>query len=150
MSVQDRVPPPAKPVCDCGCHHDERDAPVRLDARRVEKTYTIINGYDVETDYVTEWETCRAPLGEVITSRTSMDDIHMPVLDIDFPVTVRESSPGRSHVFIDKTMTWRQYKRLLRALRRAGIVEKDWVRLAMGRRWSCVWREGWGPEGKKR
>lgn len=52
---------------------------------------------------------------------------HAPALDIDMPCTLRESkTPGHHHLLIDKEMTWRQYKRLMRALVRAGIVEKGY------------------------
>lgn len=52
---------------------------------------------------------------------------HAPALDIDMPCTLRASkTPGHHHLLIDKEMTWRQYKRLMRALVRAGIVEKGY------------------------
>ena len=48
---------------------------------------------------------------------------HRPVIDIDLPVTVVESSPGKHHLMINKVVGWPEYLRLLFALRDAGIVE---------------------------
>jgi hypothetical protein len=57
---------------------------------------------------------------------------HRPVLDIDMPVTLTPSkTPGHHHLEIERNLTWRQYKRLLRALAAAGIVERSWVRASI-------------------
>lgn len=58
------------------------------------------------------------------------------VLDIAAPVRLAQSSPGRHHLFIDHAMTARTYRRLLRALTTAGIVERGWAGGADG--WTSV------------
>jgi hypothetical protein len=51
---------------------------------------------------------------------------------MDAPAEVHPSkTPGHHHLYIDQLMTWRQYKRLLRALARAGVLEKAWVRTSI-------------------
>jgi hypothetical protein len=54
--------------------------------------------------------------------------MHLPAIDIDLPVRVVESStPGHHHLYIDKPVTWDQYRMLLRVLEICGIVEKGYV-----------------------
>ena len=62
-------------------------------------------------------------------------NIHAPALDIDFPATlVPSSTPGHFHLYLDCPMPWRRYRRLLRALARAGIIERSWYKAAVYRR----------------
>lgn len=49
---------------------------------------------------------------------------HAPTLDIDVPCQLLESStPGHHHLYIDKELTWEQYRVLLSVLADVGIVE---------------------------
>ena len=66
---------------------------------------------------------------DLVTSEiASRHKRHKIVLDIDMPVKVLDSStPGHHHLFIDKELSWKQYRRLLRALAAAGIVEQGYV-----------------------
>jgi len=51
-------------------------------------------------------------------------DVHYPVIDIDHPIrTVRSSTEGHSHLYIDVPMTTEVYMALLDALVAAGLVE---------------------------
>lgn len=53
--------------------------------------------------------------------------LHAPCLDFDLPCRLMESkTPGHYHFYIDHVMPWREYKRLLKALWKAGIIEKGW------------------------
>lgn len=53
---------------------------------------------------------------------------HAPVLDIDVPhELVPSTTPGHAHLYIDVPMSWWRYKRLLKALAKAGVVEKGFV-----------------------
>jgi hypothetical protein len=57
------------------------------------------------------------------------DDRHAPLFDLDIPARlVPSTTPGHTHLYIDHPMSWRQYKRLVRAMVRAGVVEKSWGR----------------------
>lgn len=98
-----------------------------------------MDGYDSGVIY--EWVSCPPVHAELVTSqlrRESGAELHAPILDIDHAVTVVESSPGKHHVYIDVPMTWRQYRRLLKALARAGVIEKDWAAMSIRRGWSSV------------
>jgi hypothetical protein len=64
---------------------------------------------------------------------------HAPVLDIDIPHQVFPSTqPGHSHIWFDTQMSWRTYKRLLRALRAAGIIEDGYYRASVQRGYTAV------------
>lgn len=53
---------------------------------------------------------------------------HAPAIDIDFPVHVRESSPGKSHVFIDVLIPEDKYLQLLWDMSKAeGLVEPGYA-----------------------
>lgn len=59
---------------------------------------------------------------------------HAPILDLDFPCHVVESStPGHSHLYIDKRMSWWKYRRLLKALWKAGLIEEGYYRASVQR-----------------
>jgi hypothetical protein len=72
---------------------------------------------------------------------------HRPVLDIDLPVVLTESTtPGHFHLFIDKQMSWPVYVDLLKALAAAGIVEQGFVDVAI-KRGSTMVRLPWVKKG---
>lgn len=81
---------------------------------------------------------------EVVSSEIG-GGAHCPVLDIDVPAfLIPSSTPGHSHLYVDYPMTWRQYKRLLRALARSGIVEEGYVKASIRRKHTAVrvpWRK---------
>ena len=64
---------------------------------------------------------------------------HKPVLDIDIPCLLLDSStPDNHHLFIDKEMSWRQYMRLLEVLGDVGILEPGYVHASINRNASWV------------
>jgi hypothetical protein len=64
---------------------------------------------------------------------------HKPVIDIDLPVKVLPSStPGHSHLFIDKELSWSQYCRLLQVMVDVGIVEGGYLGASLARGYSAV------------
>ena len=68
---------------------------------------------------------------------------HVPTLDLDVPhYFVPSSTPGHSHLYIDVPMSWRKYKRLLRALYRAGIIERGFYKFSVRRGASFVRKPG--------
>lgn len=53
--------------------------------------------------------------------------VHMPVIDLDYPaVLIASSTVGHSHLYIDKELTWVQYKALLDGLHGAGLIQTAW------------------------
>lgn len=71
------------------------------------------------------------------------DRLHAPALDIDLPVECYESStPGHYHVLIDRPMTWKRYKKLLKALCKAGIIEEGYYRASLRRGGTFLRKKG--------
>ena len=61
-------------------------------------------------------------------------DWHLPCIDIDHPLEVRESTtPGHFHLLIGKPMEWTRYVKLLDALADAGLVERGYVEASENR-----------------
>lgn len=71
--------------------------------------------------------------GNLIGSRLDLyGGPHAPVLDIDFEASlVPSSTEGHYHLYLDKPMTWRKYKKLLKAFYRAGIIERGYYRSSL-------------------
>jgi hypothetical protein len=86
------------------------------------------DGYDV-----IEWlKTIPVPLSEAtaLTSRNAETGRHAVLLDIDYPAYVVPSSTGgHNHVYLDVPdgLSDRQHRRLMKALAKAGVVEKEWA-----------------------
>lgn len=142
---------PANVPCYCHCHHRKGQQFVsNIPGRFRRKFYKDVqwqNEYGIETGIV------RTPAteedAEVVSSEIGGGQ-HCPVLDIDVPAyLVPSSTPGHSHLYIDLPMSWRTYRRLLRALARAGVLEKTYVDASIRRRHTAV-RVPWLKKGDKR
>lgn len=58
--------------------------------------------------------------------------VHMPVIDCDYGIqAVASSSPGHYHLYIDRELTWDQYKALLDGFKKAGLIEEGWYNNAL-------------------
>jgi hypothetical protein len=58
--------------------------------------------------------------------------LHLPVLDIDFPAhLIPSATPGHYHLYLDRPVLWDDYKNLLAALSRCGIIEHGYYRAAV-------------------
>lgn len=67
----------------------------------------------------------------LVTSAMPDGRYHLPAIDIDVPIAVVPSStPGHSHLYINRVVTWKKYVALLEALADAGIVEDGYVEAA--------------------
>src|SRR5256885_2546643 len=64
---------------------------------------------------------------------------HLPVIDIDLPVyAVPSTTPGHSHLYIDKLLVWDDYVKLLLVLADVGIVEPGFVSASESRGFTSV------------
>lgn len=137
--------------CSCYCHQrgDNRfvsNIPGKFH-RRFYKNVQWQDEYGMEKGIVrtpaTEEE------AEVVSSEIGRGE-HCPALDVDVPAyLVPSSTPGHSHLYIDVPMSWRKYKRLLKAMAAAGILEKSYVDASIRRRHTAV-RVPWLKKGDKR
>jgi hypothetical protein len=67
-----------------------------------------------------EW---KKPLDEEARDEDYQQSLHGIAIDVDLPVSVVETSPGRHHLYIDKKLNWYEYKQLLYALAMTGVIE---------------------------
>lgn len=71
----------------------------------------------------------------VVTSRyddvfhvDGQPELHLPVLDLDFPITAEPSTTnGHHHLYIDKAMTWDQLVKLMAVMQEVGLLEPGYV-----------------------
>jgi len=64
---------------------------------------------------------------------------HAPVLDLDVPHTlIPSTTPGHSHLYLDVELSWWRYKRLLKQLSLAGIIEPGYYRASKRRGFTAV------------
>lgn len=75
---------------------------------------------------------------ELISSKVTGSDRHKPVIDIDFPCVLYESTNGGGHLLIDKELTKEQYQKLLEVMTEIGLYNHgclyNWNKCGM----SCV------------
>lgn len=68
---------------------------------------------------------------------------HYPTLDIDMPAKlVPSSTPGHFHLYIDCEMSWWRYRRLLKALMKAGVIERGYYKANKSRKATFVRKPG--------
>lgn len=78
-----------------------------------------------------------APEDATIVSSEVADrpGFHTIMLDIDMTARLVESStPGHFHLYIDRLLTWWQYRRLLRLLWKIGVIEKGFYKASLRRK----------------
>lgn len=78
--------------------------------------------------------------GSLITSEVKgKNNLHVPTLDIDYPVIVIPSStPGHNHLFIEKEIRKQEYMALLAILAEVGIIQKGFAEYSIKRGYSSV------------
>lgn len=72
------------------------------------------------------------------------DLIHYPVVDMDYPVyAVPSKTPGHTHLYIEKQLTWGQYRKLLFTMCDIGLIQKGWYNSAMKYKASMLRKESY-------
>jgi hypothetical protein len=60
------------------------------------------------------------------------DGRYYPLFDLDIPCTlVASETAGHTHLYVNHGMNWSQYKKVLIAMGNAGILEAQWVKMAV-------------------
>lgn len=68
---------------------------------------------------------------DLVTSELT-DGRHAPAIDLDVPAyLVPSRTEGNHHLYIEVPCSWRQYRRLLKALRDCGIIEPGYYRASV-------------------
>jgi hypothetical protein len=86
-------------------------------------------------------------IGSRITRRRfpgiPVGDTHLPVIDLDFSAYLEAStSPGHYHLYLNRDVSWWRYKKVLKAMYKAGLIEKGFYRLSVKRGQTFVRRPG--------
>lgn len=89
-----------------------------------------------------------APQANLVTSIGQFEDLHYPVLDLDFRAHLQPSStPGHSHLYLDRPLTWTDYVLLLTVMQKVGLIEAGYVDVSLKRGHTSV-RLPWVAKGK--
>ncbi len=65
--------------------------------------------------------------------------MHRPILDIDFAAElIPSSTEGHFHLYLDKPMTWKQYRKLLGVLAEVGVIEHGYAQASIERGYSST------------
>lgn len=79
----------------------------------------------------------------ILSKYSNQSDIHWPVLDLDMHCHLIPSThEGHFHLVIEHPMSWEQYKKLLHALRDAGLLEQWFVQKSIERGYTAIRRPG--------
>jgi hypothetical protein len=95
----------------------------------------------IRTDYRSGEETEVVPRSnaDVVTSEIVGTRYHAPLFDLDIPHWyVGSGTAGHGHLYIETQVSWRRYKRVLRAMVAAGIIEKGYYRATCQRGYASL------------
>lgn len=69
--------------------------------------------------------------------------LHAPVLDLDFPCRLVESTtPGHFHLYLDRPVPWTDYAGLLETLHACGLIEPGFLKMSLERGATFVRKPG--------
>lgn len=98
-----------------------KNLPDWVKANRFFKKDLVNGGPMVETNP----EHANLVSSQVFYDEQKLTAYHTPIIDLDIPAQlIPSTTPGHSHLFIDKLLTDEQYDKLLRVLVEVGIVQK--------------------------
>jgi hypothetical protein len=109
----------------------------------IPRLFAFVNGLDDPNVVYTNHSTIvNEADANVVTSMVCLD-IHAPALDIDMEARlIPSSTPGHYHLYIDKPMTWRKYKKLLKVMAKVGILQQGYVNSAIRNGYTALRKEG--------
>lgn len=91
------------------------------------------------TDEVAVAESDRSRADVVTSQLAENPKLHAPLFDLDIPHFYYPSSTqGHGHLYLDKPVTWRQFKRVLRAMYLAGLIEKGYYQATKRRGYATL------------
>lgn len=93
-----------------------------------------------EYDTVPDVKPAKVEDANVITSKVAGlgdNDLHRPVIDLKSKAHVVPSTSG-NHLYLEQTLSWRQYAFLLWALKTVGLIKSDFYLAAMKRHMTVV------------
>lgn len=102
--------------------------------------YQSVQNFDDYEAREGRYNTTDIDAAQVITSRVAdKEKVHKLLLDIDIPAQlIPSSTPGHSHLYIDKEMSEEAWSTLLFALSSAGIIEPGYMRASISRGFTAL------------
>lgn len=77
--------------------------------------------------------------------------LHYPAIDIDYEARLLPSStPGHFHLYLDHVCTWRQYKKVLKAMAKAGLIEMGYYKMNRPRKQTFLRKPGVTKQNEKK
>ena len=112
--------------------------------RKITENLLFFNHFRHQDEYESSeaLEKCSREDGEIVSSKLAGQSLfnfageekHKILLDIDHnAVLVPSSTEGHWHLYIDHTITWKQYRSLLSALAEAGVIEDGYAQASIRR-----------------
>lgn len=112
--------------------------------RRYYKLATVTKFHDYATyDQEVRLEVFDLAEADLVSSETRMHgarklprmpQTHQPVFDLDFAAELLPSStPGHFHLYLNREISWRKYKKVLKAMMKAGLIEPGWYKMTVER-----------------
>ena len=78
----------------------------------------------------------------LVSSRVSKG-IHLPALDIDYGARlIPSSTKGHWHLYLDRPVTWRKYKKVLKAMAAADLIQPGFYKAAKKRKQTYLRKPG--------
>lgn len=104
------------------------------------QVYQSVQKFDDYEAREGRYDTTDLEKAQVITSRVAgKSNTHKLLLDIDIPAQlIPSSTPGHSHLYIDKEMSEEAWATLLFALSSAGIIEPGYMRASISRGFTAL------------
>lgn len=82
-----------------------------------------------------------------VEAARQLDDRHAPVLDFDFPCRLVPSThEGHFHLYIDTTMPWDDYVKLLTCMKEVGLLQNNFVDMSIKRGMTMVMKPDYTKE----
>ena len=75
----------------------------------------------------------------VVSKVREASTVHRPVIDLDIPAfLIPSSTPDHSHLYLNTSLTWEDYKKLLNVLAEVGIIEEGYAQASIARGYTAV------------
>jgi hypothetical protein len=106
---------------------------------RFRKIDPLLTQYDQEGKKVKQSDEEVGFYDANVVSSEQFKDVHIPLIDIDMEAAlIPSSTPGHSHLYINKPMNIQTLVKLLEAMQEAGIVQKGFVDGTRERGYACL------------
>lgn len=102
--------------------------------------YQKVEYFDTYEASVERVDTIDVTEADVITSAVhNKPETHKLILDLDLPAQlIPSTTAGHFHLYVDKEIPWRTYKKLLKVLAQAGLIEQGYANVSLERGYTAA------------